>query len=114
MRDHLSELPNFEIKGFVDGARVEYDRKVDIGGRVTQAGKGEQSARVLSGFKDAEGKESACVIYNDLGNYDCVVPYGWSGTLTATLEGVKFEPPSRSYSNVVKPWTGGQDFVANL
>jgi len=26
----------FEVKGFVDDARLEYDRKVDIGGRVTQ------------------------------------------------------------------------------
>jgi len=103
----------FEIKGFVDGARVEYDRKVDIGGQVTQGGQGLLSAKILSGFNNAEGKESACVVYNDLGNYDCVVPYGWSGTLTATLEGVKFEPPSRSYSNVVKPWTGGQDFVGS-
>jgi|GEM_PF-1966835 len=102
----------FEIVGFVDGAKVEYDRKVDIGGRVTQGGQGLSSAKILSGFNDLEGKESACVVYNDLGNYDCVVPYGWSGTLTPTLEGVTFTPLERSYSNVVQPWTGEQDFSA--
>jgi hypothetical protein len=113
-RDKMSagQPLGFEIKSFVDGARMEYDRKVGIGGRVTQGDQGLQSARVLSGFKTAEGKESACVVYNDLGSFDCVVPYGWSGTLSASLEGVKFEPAERTYNKVVQPWTGGQDFVA--
>jgi len=102
----------FEIKSFVDGAKVEYDRKVKIGGQVTRGGKGFQDVQILSGFKNADGKESACVVYDDLGNYGCTFPYGWSGTLSAVLQGVKFEPAERTYANLIKPWTGGQDFAA--
>jgi hypothetical protein len=34
------------------------------------------------------------------GNYACTAPQGWSGTVTPSLSGYTFTPPSRSYSNV--------------
>ncbi|MCP5106946.1 MAG: hypothetical protein GY950_26415 [bacterium] len=45
------------------------------------------------------------------GNYARVVPYGWSGTVTPSKEGYRFEPVSRSYTDVVSGFTG-QDYVA--
>ena len=37
---------------------------------------------------------------NVLGNYLTIVPSGWSGTVTPTLPGYFFDPPSRNYDNV--------------
>jgi len=34
------------------------------------------------------------------GRYSVKIPYGWSGRLTATKEGIEFEPPSKLYENV--------------
>lgn len=34
------------------------------------------------------------------GKYTITVPYGWTGTVTATKEGYEFDPPSKTYTNV--------------
>jgi predicted outer membrane repeat protein len=43
------------------------------------------------------------------GYYEIVVPYGWSGTVTAAKTGWGFAPAARLYSNVISNQTG-QDF----
>ncbi|MHC4565778.1 MAG: hypothetical protein ACYTE3_08460 [Planctomycetota bacterium] len=40
-------------------------------------------------------------ITTDKGDYALEVPHGWSGTATPFKDGFVFEPPDRSYSNVV-------------
>ena len=35
------------------------------------------------------------------GRYSVKVPFGWSGTVTPELEGFRFEPPSRDYSQIM-------------
>jgi len=44
------------------------------------------------------------------GNYSATVDYGWSGTVTPTLAGYTFSPPSKSYSDVTSDQT--QDYTA--
>jgi hypothetical protein len=46
------------------------------------------------------------------GFYTAAVPSGWSGTVTPTLPGVSFNPPSRSYSSVGADQPG-QDYTAS-
>ncbi|MDH7600149.1 MAG: secretin and TonB N-terminal domain-containing protein [Sedimentisphaerales bacterium] len=36
------------------------------------------------------------------GRYKVQVPYGWSGNLIPTKEGIEFDPPSKPYENVVQ------------
>ena len=43
--------------------------------------------------------------------YSCTVPQGWTGTVTPSLSGYSFTPPSRSYSNVAANQTA-QDYAA--
>jgi len=44
------------------------------------------------------------------GFYTITVPYGWSGTVTPSLQGYAFNPTQRDYSNVVTNLTG-QNFT---
>ena len=37
---------------------------------------------------------------NAQGRYSVTVPYGWSGTVTPTKEGYRFDPPTKRYLNV--------------
>ena len=99
----------FEISSFVNPALVAFKTSINISGTVTKGSSGARGAVIRSGISDANGNESACVVYNDLGNFDCVLPQGWSGTLTPTLQGSSFEPPNRVYSNL-KQGLGNQDF----
>ena len=45
------------------------------------------------------------------GAYSIVVPLGWDGTVTPSMPGYSFDPPSRSYSNVQLDQTG-QNYTA--
>jgi hypothetical protein len=99
----------FEISNFVNPAQTAFKTSKSISGKVTKGNNGARGAVIRSGISDARGDESACVVYSDLGNFDCVFPNGWSGTLTPTLSGSSFNPPSRVYSNLQKG-LGNQDF----
>lgn len=46
------------------------------------------------------------------GAYRFTVPFNWSGTVTPSLPGHAFTPPSRSYANLLAS-QAGQDFTAN-
>jgi uncharacterized repeat protein (TIGR02543 family) len=48
---------------------------------------------------------------NELGDYTTAVPFGWSGTVTPTLDGYFFVPPSRIYDNVTSDFPD-QDYDA--
>lgn len=100
---------DFEISGFVTPAVAALNSSFHISGKVTKGKAGAREAVIRSNISDVRGDESACVVYNDLGNFDCVLPQGWSGMLKPTLQGSSFEPPNRVYSNL-QQGLGNQDF----
>ena len=53
----------------------------------------------------------ATVTTDTLGRYSAELPYGWSGAITPSLSGYRFEPPSLTYSGVTESRTN-HDFVA--
>lgn len=46
------------------------------------------------------GTGANCSVNTSAGSWSCVVPNGWSGTLTPVLAGYTFTPASRSYTGV--------------
>ena len=52
-------------------------------------------------------------VTNSSGVYDVIVPAGWSGTVTPSLEGYTFEPASRIYTTLTADQLA-QDFAATL
>ena len=99
----------FEVSGFVTPAVAGLKSSINISGMVTKGNFGARGAIIRSGISDTKGNESACVVYNDLGDYDCTLPKGWSGRLTPTLQGSSFEPANRVYDNL-QSGQGDQDF----
>ena len=69
------------------------------------------SGSPLSGVSFAGATGGSCGISNAAGQYSCTVPQGFTGTLTPSLSGYTFTPPSRSYSNVVANQSA-QDYTA--
>jgi hypothetical protein len=112
----LRQPLGIEVKAVADKAKVDYDRRIFIRGRVTKGGKGLYlSATVESGYKDPWNKESACSVYNVFGDFDCQLPHGWKGTLTPALANESFDPQMRDYRELaVGPgaWIEKQDFTA--
>lgn len=51
---------------------------------------------------------------NTLGEYIALVSSDWSGTVTPVLAGYTFDPPSRTYSNIISDQTIGQDYIATM
>jgi hypothetical protein len=87
-------------EGFISTAKTAFDKRIIIFGKVTDAaGKGLPQAVLNSGFT-FQGREATCATFGTDGNYTCIVPFGWSGTITPTLAGKTFTPASRTYSNV--------------
>lgn len=54
---------------------------------------------------------SKTVTADDSGNYSFIVPYNWSGEITASKTGFSFSPVSRTYINVIVDQTA-QDYIA--
>ncbi len=78
---------------------------VTISGAVTHAGE------PLGGVVlDVDGLENN-PITDENGQYTATVDYGWSGTVTPSLDGYTFFPSERSYSNLVTNQLG-QDFTS--
>jgi hypothetical protein len=104
----------FNITSFINRARLEYDRKVGVYGTVNTSADPtinvSSDVQVSSGFVDSKGNESACIIYNAYGNFECIFPYGWTGNITPKATGKTFAPTQRSYSNL-QQGVGEQDFT---
>lgn len=70
-----------------------------------------------SGDKGIDGVEMTGLPNNPItdidGNYDVVVEYGWSGTVTPTKNGYIFTPTSKTYSNITSDQLN-QDFIAAI
>lgn len=82
----------FEMDASIAKARVEFDRKIEYWGQITDEKDAPVAgAAVLSGISADDGSESGCGIYN-INSFGCTVPFGWSGVFTPVLEGYRFEP----------------------
>ncbi len=106
----------FDITAMAKGTKQKYLDRIFIRGRVVKPGESLYlRASVESGIVDKQGKETACVVYNEAGDFDCEFPFGWKGTLTPKLEGTVFDPPMRDYRQYnITPgaWLEHQDFNA--
>jgi hypothetical protein len=82
---------DISVTEFVDKARAEFDRKVEVYGTITTKA-GNNGAFVSSGYTNEAGKETACNVHDAYGNYACTFPYGITVTLRPVLEGAVFTP----------------------
>ena len=69
------------------------------------------SGSPLSGVAFTASSGGSCGTSNGSGQYTCLVPAGWSGSVTPSLSGYTFAPVSRSYSNVTSNQTA-QNYTA--
>ena len=67
----------------------------------------------LSGVNLIGSGAMSCGTSDAAGQYTCIVPQGGTGTVTPSLSGYSFVPPSRSYSNVVANQTA-QNYAATF
>ncbi len=85
------------------GARYNEGPLATISGRVTLSG-APLSGVTMNGLPGSP-------LTNEAGDYTGSVRPGWSGTVTPVRSGYSFEPPSRSYTNVLLPVVGA-DYTA--
>jgi len=79
---------------------------IQIWGSVSASGGSPLSGVVMSGLPGNPTTDSS-------GSYSVQVSSGWSGTVTPTLSGYTFNPPSRSYGSVSAN-QGEQDYAATM
>lgn len=92
----------FDMDASLAKARVEFDRKVDFWGSITDTSGGAvDGASVISGISADDGSESGCGIYN-INSFGCTVPFGWSGSFTPVLDGYRFEPQTIKINSAAK------------
>jgi hypothetical protein len=58
--------------------------------------------------KSADGTVDDTVTTDAKGTFTVTVPYGWTGEIIPTREGLQFNPPSQSYTNITGNWKSGQ------
>jgi hypothetical protein len=97
------------VTEFVDKARTQFDRKVEVYGTVTTKS-GDNSAFVSSGYTNEAGKETACNVHSAYGEYACTFPYGTTVTLRPVQEGVEFTPSEITLTNLTEN-VGEQNFT---
>ena len=74
---------------------AQFQAVPSISGTITSGGTG------LSGVNIAATSGASCnPVTGAPGHWGCLIPVGWSGTVTPSKPGVLFTPASRSYSNV--------------
>lgn len=99
----------FSVGLMVRKAKREYDRRIFINGVIT-TNVDNSGVKMISGFNNEYGDESACIVYNAYGNYDCVFPYNITVTTYPSLHGASFQPQKRRYLNLVES-KGEQIFI---
>ncbi|WP_295888562.1 S8 family serine peptidase [uncultured Thiohalocapsa sp.] len=72
---------------------------------------GVEAATPLAGVLIGAGSETYCEETDANGLYSCIVPLGWSGTISPAESGYRFEPASLEYNQVTTDQSA-QDFVA--
>jgi len=58
--------------------------------------------------KSEDGTVDDTTITDSKGMFTVTVPYGWTGEIIPTKEGLQFNPPSQSYTNITGNWKKGQ------
>jgi hypothetical protein len=92
-------------------ATWDYAGKTAAGPTYQVTGTVTLSGSALSGVNFAATGGVSCTSSDATGGYACTVPQGWSGTVTPSLSGYTFTPPSRSYSSVAANQTA-QNYTA--
>src|SRR4029453_19173164 len=90
---------------FIDAVTLVSQATQSIGGTVTVSGS------PLAGVHFSASNGGNCLDSNGAGQYTCTVPLGWSGSVTPSLIGYNFTPPTRSYASVVSDQSS-QNFTA--
>jgi RHS repeat-associated protein len=94
------------INTYITGFDFTASAASTVSGTVTLAGS------PLAGVAIAGSNGALCNAVTDAtGQYTCSVLSGWSGTMTPTLAGHSFDPPSRSYTNVTTA-QAAQDYAS--
>ena len=81
------------------------NQSISIAGVITLQG------NALSGVQMTASSSANCVDTGSNGSYSCIVPAGWSGNITPTLNGYTFDPPTLSINNLNSN-TSNQNFTA--
>jgi hypothetical protein len=100
-RYERGEQLDFDAEPFLSVARRDSNATVKLNGRVTADGKGLAGVTLSSGFM-FEGVDTACQVTQEDGYFGCVVPSGWSGRITPTLNGYTFDQPYFAANNVTE------------
>jgi hypothetical protein len=100
---------DLSVTEFVDKARLEFDRKIEVYGQVTTKVQN-AGAIVSSGFVNEAGDETACNVHSAYGEYTCTFPYGTTVTLRPMLEGKQFTPNELTLKNLTQN-LGDQNFT---
>jgi hypothetical protein len=58
--------------------------------------------------KSSDGTIDDTVTTDAKGTFVVTVPYGWTGEIIPTKEGLQFNPPSQNYTNITGNWKNGQ------
>jgi hypothetical protein len=97
------------VTAFVDEARTQFDRKVDVYGTIT-TNAGNNGAFISSGYTNEAGKETACIVHDAYGNFACTFPYGTTVTLRPVQDGITFTPGEIILENLTEN-LGDQNFT---
>jgi len=63
---------------------------------------------VMITAKSSDGTVDDTTTTDAKGTFKVSVPYGWTGEIIPTKEGLQFNPPSQSYTNITTDMEGGQ------
>jgi hypothetical protein len=81
----------FSIESSVTRAKLGFDAKIQVAGRIILQGKGVADVMIDAGFT-LDGADTACGYTNPDGYFGCTLPLNWSGTIAPVLQGYSFTP----------------------
>jgi hypothetical protein len=85
---------------FATSAVLRHNAKVRVAGRITtKDGQGVGEVLLDAGFL-FNGEDTACQYSNPDGYFACIFPANWTGTITPTLQGYRFNPAVAELKNL--------------
>ena len=89
------------IQSFMPQATKRYQAKLQVAGRIIADGQGLDGVYLDSG-QPMNGGDASCQFSNSGGYFSCILPANWSGTITPSSQGLKFEPAVLTLKNLIK------------
>jgi hypothetical protein len=97
------------VQSYMALATKQYQARLRVAGRIIlEDGQGLDGVYLDSG-QPVNGGDASCQYSNSGGYFACVLPANWSGTITPSGQGLKFEPPALTVKNLIKN-TDDQNF----